>query len=69
MRRNVQICLWYRLLAIREFSDDYAIEAAKDLKASGYLKAPEGKDSLTVVVVSGLRDEEGGTNRIEISKI
>ena len=42
---------------------------AQDLKMSGYLKPAEGKDYLTVVVVSGLRDVEGGTNQIQIRKI
>ena len=54
---------------VREYDDDYAIDATQELKNNGYLKVPEGKDSLTVVVVSGLRDEEGGTNQITIRKI
>ena len=65
-----QLALTYANSAyVREFSDNYAVDAAQELKASGYLKVPEGKDSLTVVVVSGLRDEEGGTNQIQIRKI
>lgn len=65
-----QLALTYANSAyVREFGDNYAVDAAQELKASGYLKVPEGKDSLTVVVVSGLRDEEGGTNQIQIRKI
>lgn len=54
---------------VRPYGDNYAVDLAQDLKASGYLITPEGKDYLTAVLVSGLRDEEGGTNRIEIRKI
>ena len=54
---------------MRPYDDNYAVDLAQDLKASGYLITPEGKDYLTAVLVSGLRDEEGGTNRIEIRKI
>ena len=65
-----QLALTYANSAyVREYDENYAIDAAQDLKNSGYLKVPEGKDSLTVVVVSGLRDEEGGTNQIAIRKI
>ena len=54
---------------IREYDENYAFDAVQDLKADGYLKLPEGKDSLKVVLVSGLRDEEGGTNSIQIRKV
>ena len=54
---------------VRPYDDNYAVDLAQDLKTSGYLITPEGKDYLTAVLVSGLRDEEGGTNRIEIRKI
>lgn len=65
-----QLALAYANSAIvRPYDVDYAINAALDLKCTGYLKVPEGKDSLTVVLVSGLRDEEGGTNQIQIRKI
>lgn len=65
-----QLALAYANSAIvRPYDADYAITAAQDLKSAGYLKVPEGKDSLTVVLVSGLRDEEGGTNQIQIRKI
>ena len=65
-----QLALTYANSAyVREYNEDYAIDATQELKNNGYLKVPEGKDSLTVVVVSGLRDEEGGTNQITIRKI
>ena len=65
-----QLALTYANSAyVREYATDYTIEAVQDLKASGYLKVPEGQKELTVVVVSGLRDEEGGTNQIQIRKI
>jgi pyruvate kinase len=54
---------------IREFDENYAFDAVQDLKSSGYLKVPEGKDMLKVVLVSGFRDEEGGTNSIQIREI
>ena len=54
---------------MREYDENYAIDAAQDLKTSGYLKVPEGKDYLTVVLVSGLRDEKAGTNQIQIRRI
>lgn len=54
---------------VRPFTEDYAVDLVQELKQSGYLKLSEGKKDLTVVFVSGLRDAEGGTNRIEIRKI
>jgi pyruvate kinase len=54
---------------IREYDENYAFDAVQDLKANGYLKLKEGQDTLKVVLVSGLRDEEGGTNKIEIRTI
>ena len=65
-----QLALTYANSAyVREYDENYTLDAIQDLKASGYLKVPEGKEDLTVVVVSGLRDEEGGTNQIQIRKI
>jgi pyruvate kinase len=54
---------------VREFDENYAFDAVQDLKTSGYLKLPEGKTELTVVLVSGFRDVEGGTNSIQIRKV
>ena len=65
-----QLALTYANSAyVREYDENYTLDAIQDLKASGYLKVSEGKEDLTVVVVSGLRDEEGGTNQIQIRKI
>lgn len=65
-----QLALAYANSAfVREYDENYAIDAAQDLKTSGYLKVPDGKENLTVVLVSGLRDQEGGTNQISIRKI
>lgn len=54
---------------VRPYTEDYVVELVKELKTNGYLKLEEGQKELTVVFVTGLRDEEGGTNRIEIRKI
>ncbi|MCR5572798.1 MAG: pyruvate kinase [Candidatus Saccharibacteria bacterium] len=65
-----QLALTYANSAyVREYDDNYVIDTVQELKTNGYLKLPEGKEELTVVVVSGLRDEEGGTNQIQIRKI
>lgn len=65
-----QLALAYANSAfVRPYDENYFIDEVQDLKASGYLKVPEGKDYLTAVVVSGLRDEEGGTNQIQIRRI
>ena len=54
---------------VREFDENYAFDAVQDLKNAGYLKLPEGKNELTVVLVTGFKDEEGGTNSIQIRKV
>ena len=54
---------------VRPYAEDYAVDLVQELKQNGYLKLEEGKKDLTVVFVTGLRDEEGGTNRIEVRKI
>ena len=54
---------------VRPYDENYAFDLAQELKDRGYLRVPEGKDSLLVVLVSGLRDEQGGTNSIEIRHI
>ncbi len=65
-----QLALCYANAAfVREYSETYALDLVQDLKASGYLQTKEGSDTLTAVFVSGLRDEEGGTNTIQIRKI
>ena len=52
-----------------EFGENYEIDLVQDLKEKKYMKTPEGKDTLTVVVVSGTQDEAGMTNRIQIREI
>ena len=65
-----QLALTYANSAyVREYDDNYVVDTIQELKTNGYLKLPEGKKELNVVVVSGLRDEEGGTNQIQIRKI
>ena len=66
-----QLALTYANSAyVREYDDNYVIDAVQDLKSSGYLKTDDGdQKELTVVVVSGLADEQGGTNQIQIRKI
>ena len=54
---------------VRPYAEDYAVDLVQELKQNGYLKLKEGQKELTVVFVTGLRDEEGGTNRIEVRKI
>ena len=65
-----QLALIYANTAyVREYDENYAFEVVQDLKADGYLKLPEGKENLKVVLVSGLRDVEGGTDSIQIRSI
>lgn len=65
-----QLALTYANAAfVRPFGENYAIDLAQDLKASGYLRVPEGKEELVAVVVSGLQDKEGATNTIQICRI
>ena len=65
-----QLALTYANSAyVRPFAEGYVVDLVQELKANGYLKMQEGQKELTVVFVSGLRDEEGGTNRIEVRKI
>ena len=65
-----QLSVRYGVTAyVREVSDSYAFDTAQELKIKGYLKPAEGKDKLKVIVVSGLRSEEGATNSIQIREI
>ena len=65
-----QLALTYANSAyVREYDPDYAMETVQELKANGYLKMADGHEDITVVVVSGLKNEEGGTNQISIRKI
>ena len=65
-----QLALTYANSAfVREYDENYAFDAIQDLKSNGYLKLEEGQEELKVVLVSGLRDAEGGTNSIQIRTI
>jgi pyruvate kinase len=66
-----QLALTYASSAyVREHSPTYALDLARELKDSGYLKLKEGKDGLTVVFLSGdYRSEVGGTDTIQIRKV
>jgi len=65
-----QLALRYANSAyVREFDQNSAIDVVQELKAEGYLKLPEDKEELTVVLVSGLKSEEGATNMISIRKV
>jgi pyruvate kinase len=66
-----QLALTYASSAyVRERTEDYALDLARELKDAGYLKLKEGKDGLTIVFLSGdRRDEVGGTDTIQIRKI
>ncbi len=65
-----QLALYYANSAfVRPYDDNYAFDEVQDLKNAGYLKIPEGQDYLTAVIVSGLRDAEGGTNQIQIRRV
>ncbi len=65
-----QLALTYANSAfVRPYDENYFIDEVQDLKLKGYLKVPEGKEYLTAVIVSGLRDEQGGTNQIQIRRI
>ena len=65
-----QLALRYANTAyVRVFDETSTIDTVQDLKANGYLKLPEGKDELTVVLVQGFKNEQGSTNTIQIRKI
>lgn len=65
-----QLALTYANSAfVRPYDENYFMDEVQDLKAKGYLKVPEGRDYLTAVIVSGLRDEQGCTNQIQIRRI
>ena len=62
-----QLALTYANSAfVRPYSPTYALDLAQDLKASGYLQPEEGKQDITAVIVSGHKDQIGGTDTIQI---
>lgn len=64
-----QLALAYANSAfVRPYSVNCGIDLARELKESGYLQVPEGKDRLRIVVVSGDRDV-AGTDTIKLREI
>lgn len=64
-----QLALVYANSAfVRPFSENCGVDLARELKESGYLQLPEGRDSLKVVIVSGNRDV-AGTDTIKVRQI
>lgn len=64
-----QLALNYATSAfVRPYSPDYGIDLARELKAAGYLRVPEGRDKLSVVVVSGDRGV-ASTDTIKVREI
>ncbi|MBR3135022.1 pyruvate kinase, partial [Candidatus Saccharibacteria bacterium] len=65
-----QLALTYANSAfVRPYTDNYGLELAQELKESGYLQKREGKDTLTAVIVSGIKSTAGGTNTIRIRNV
>ena len=65
-----QLSLTYANSAfVRPYSETYGLDLAQELKASGYLQTAEGKDSLTVVIVSGQPGKVAGTDTIQIRQV
>ena len=64
-----QLALAYANSAfVRPYSVNCGIDLARELKASGYLQVPEGKETLRIVVASGDRDV-AGTDTIKLRDI
>ncbi len=62
-----QLALTYANSAfVREYSDNYGYDLAKELKESGYIHTKEGKKDLLAVIVSGGKDKIGGTDTIQV---
>ena len=63
-----QLALTYANSAfVRPYSPTYGLDLAQELKASGYLQTD--KKELTIVIVSGQPNTQGGTDTIQIRKI
>lgn len=64
-----QLALAYANSAfVRPYSANFGLDLAKELKESGYLQVPKGKRELTVVIVSGDR-EQRGTDTIKVRSV
>lgn len=65
-----QLALVYANAAfVRPYSEEYGVELAEELKKSGYLHTREGEKDLLAVIVSGRKDQVGGTDTIKIRRI
>lgn len=65
-----QLALAYANAAfVRPYSPNYGLDLAQELKASGYLQVAEGKEDLTVVLVSGHKGQVAGTDTIQIVRV
>ena len=65
-----QLALTYANSAfVRPYSETYGIDLAHELKETGYLQTPTGKDAITALIISGEKDKIGGTDTIQIRKI
>lgn len=64
-----QLALAYANSAfVREYSPEFGIDLARELKDSGFLKSKTGREDVLVVVVSGDRDV-AGTDTIKVRRI
>ena len=55
---------------VRPYDDDTGEKLVRQLKDSGYLRVPEGKEDLTVIFLAGSqRDNTGSTDTIMIRKV
>jgi pyruvate kinase len=54
---------------VRDYSDNYGLELARELKEKGDIQPKEGKTDLTVIIVSGAAKVVGGTDTIQIRKV
>ena len=65
-----QLALTYANSAfVRPYSEQYGLDLAQELKASGYLQIREGKKDILAVIISGHKDTVGGTDTIKIVRI
>ncbi|MBQ2695262.1 pyruvate kinase [Candidatus Saccharibacteria bacterium] len=65
-----QLALVYANAAfVRPYSEEYGVELAEELKASGYLRTRDGEKDLMTVIVSGKKDTIGGTDTIKVRRI
>ncbi len=61
-----QLALTYANSAfVRPYSPTYGLDLAQELKENGYIHE-DGKDEFIAVIISGHKDEQGGTDTIQI---